>query len=74
MKQFFSRLSSDHFDAQVFPRSLVDVVGDGDGGGYLAEVGHDTAVQPLQTLVAKRVAKQTNHLCLLIRQTEVETG
>ncbi len=58
----------------MFPRSFVDVVGDGDGGSHFAEVGDDAAVQALDALVAEGVSEQSDHLRLLVGQAQVETG
>ena len=34
-----------HFDTQMLPRSLVDIVGDGNGWGDLAKIRHNSPVE-----------------------------
>ena len=66
--------SSGHLHPQVLPRPLVDVVGDGDGGGHLAEVGDDAAVEAGEALGAPDVAEEAEHVRLLGGQVEVLAG
>ena len=66
--------SSGHLYPQVLPRPLVDVVGDGDGGGHLAEVGDDAAVEAGEALGAPDVAEEAEHVRLLGGQVEVLAG
>ena len=54
------RRRSGHLHSESLARPLVDVVGDGDGGRDLAEVGDDAAVQTRDALVAQDVPGEDN--------------
>ena len=66
--------SSGHLHPQSLARPLVDVVRDGDGGGHLAEVGDDAAVQPDEALGPPNVPEEAEHVRLLRGQVEILAG
>ena len=62
---------SGHLNAESASCPFVHIVGDGDGGGHLAKVGHQAAVEAAHPLRSDNVPEEAPGVSLLLGQLQL---
>ena len=58
----------------MLSRSLIDIIGNGDGRSHFAKVGQDPTVKATHAFSPENVTEKTQAMCLFFGQIEVKTS